>query len=331
MNRRKFVLATGATVTTTIAGCTGGDSKGNDSNTAETQTKESDTTKDLSDEHAAFETIGFEGTKLAVEIQDDANVGFVRLVDANGEELTRMSFGEGVTQNSFAVTGTVDEDVKFVAVKDGETVDTVSKSFSPNLELLSIQRMITAENGSMNVSTDWSNVNRKPRDGVEGFVQRTHDAHGRYGKIDIIDKHKMVVFEFTNTGNAPIFLKGNPAFTSGTATYVANPEANNGKTAIGPRETKQVPGQNTASLLYTEQYGKFSDRGGKSRLSGEAFDTSKICTGEPRDAAYVYWDDTGKKYEKTVTITMSGRVIRLKTDPDERYYTCENVELEDSE
>lgn len=323
MERRSFITTA---LSVSVAGCIGGGSKSNrNNNTSNSEGKTEDTRS-----NSAFHSVEFEGTTLVIELQDGVEVDLVRIVNDNGEKIREFNFGTGVARATTEVRKSLDVEWEFLAVKDEEILDSVTKNFTYNLKITDITRKADTKGVTMNLSTkNWDDTSGYPLEGVDAYAKNTHSGS------DSWELFTTASIEFTNTGNAPVILTGSPEFLSGTPQYVKEPEMGGSEFLIGAHESKYVSANlGTEFLYYTyapvDHYSFDNNPSyAKARKQGKPFDAKTICNGETRESKIVYWDSTGKEYKATVSITYSGKVVRLDLGGHNRYYTCENIEIND--
>lgn len=323
MERRKFIAAAGAAVSGIVAGCTGGGS----SNTDTENNSSAATTKNVAASSTVFQSVGFEeGRTFVIELKDDADVDKVRVVNSKGENVKNLRFGTGVSRVSRTIRKTLNVDWEFIALKEDEEVGSVTKSFTAELDVKDIKRQFETEGLELNVSTNYDEY-YDPKPGVDGHMPETKR------KSDLWPKYSRAVLTVENTGNAPFTLNGKPSFLDGTPQNdkKVRPD-NDNQITIQPGESKQVKTALDYDFLFVTNAG-----GKKSKAMNtwseplrDKYEFESLCTGETIDATLVYFDTSGKRYEKTIPITYSGDLVRLSANHIERYYICENISAENS-
>lgn len=335
MNRRAF-LAAG--VSLGVAGCTGSGSttETEASRTTSTPSPDDDATSPSTTGDAAtsmFTHVGFEGATLVVELAEQAasDVQAVRIDVVDGGRAGRLDFSGDTTRATMEVEDTVRETWRFVALYKGQEVGSVTKEFAPQLTVTDVTRVAETTGLSMTVSEAWNRVEYGPLSGVGGYVTELQE------NPKLARRFTRAAIHFTNTGNAPIVLKGTPQITSGTLIHYATAKRDDSTTLLKPNESTTLaadPGYEfLMRLRKRDGTWRYQDPFNTDRIvvqqAGEEFTGDHVCTGDPRDLTIVIWDDTGTQHEQTASIRFAGRLVRLgaSSDGELRTYTCEQIDV----
>lgn len=330
---RRQLLTIG--ISLSLAGCMGNRSTNNRSNPGTNNTTK--TTGSATESSSVFKKIGFEGTTLVVELENNVSVDIVRVVDSNGEKVGEFKFGEGVSRASTKHGSTLNTKWDFVAVRDGERVATVTKTFEPNLKVAGIARPADSEGLSLDTTSKTPEGQSDLLEGVDGALKDElvgeEDQKRR-------EKFTSAVVTFENTGNAPFALSIKPYLVKGTPQYVKPSEVDKPRTVdsaitIPPKSSKQVRTVTSEVFLIRVAHDAMDNiyelttgyRGYESFGDEEALNPKSRCTGETYDSKLVYFDDNGERYEKPVSITYSGGLYRIMSYSPRRDYVCGNVKI----
>lgn len=314
-SRRKVLTGVAGSVSAALAGCLGG-TESSTSNQSTTAANGNSPTV----ESGTFDSIAFEGTDLVVSLTENADIGKVNMINAKGEGVTSRRVSTGASQVTFSYShGSIDKSVifsgerTFVGVRDGEEVDSVTKTFEPDVKLLNVQTKASAEG-----YTD-------PEANSEAFTQ--------------------LVVEIANEGNAPVALEVDAEGTPSVFTTKGTPKVSNdarpisGHTLLNGGSTMTTIAKTSAYSSGAEPVLEFevNDATGELRHANEQFTGSEkqfpddYATGTEYEFEVVWgFDPSGSEfipYTLSGTVTYSGGLIEL---PDGKYtylYAPKTVEL----
>ncbi|WP_247729557.1 hypothetical protein [Halovivax limisalsi] len=130
--RRAYLTGTACGLVSVLAGCT--TSGDDDPSTGDPSNGETDT----------FPTIEWEGNTLTVTIASDADVGYVDLVDPNGETVKR-DFPKDTAEVSYTLLGEIADgyepgEYQLVAANGESVIDETTISLEPELTITAVKR-----------------------------------------------------------------------------------------------------------------------------------------------------------------------------------------------
>lgn len=319
MRRRKLLSVLGIG-TAAVAGCLG---------TSEDQQRDDN---DSEIDASKFDSIEFEGTELVVTIEDGTDIQTVDAV-INEERTMTFRFGEGVSRDSTGISHTLYETVEFIALDDeGERIDSVKKSFEPELVVVEMHR---AEGQTIGAD----NEEAFGDDGFEFPETRQSDVAESWFEIEAVVE---------NVGNSPVYIpeENQAVIVEGTLSQKDEEELdwNEGKAGddsfvpvspvpVAPGETKPIDviggelGFHAREMDWNDPDN--DDQPGEGRLKAEG-----LCDDTTETVVVVIFDETGKRLEEELEVTYSGEVIYWKHSnwqgwqPYSAIASCETIEFE---
>lgn len=293
MHRRE-ILAAGAASMGVLSGCTSGPSSDPEGDTSSPDGSEDQTT---TVDSAVFKSVGFEGKDLVVEINQDADVTQVNILDETGELVTKMGFTTGATRASRTIKRTLETTWEFVAVKDGEALDSTTIEFAPDI-------VVTDFHPRM--SFDEFNKSTAERDDYEALIS---------AKVTL-----------KNSGNAPFVLGRRPFVTSGVPQPFGDSvrESSLGKAfVIGAGQSKEL------RVLGADRWRLFRMLVPDDYENKEKIEESGYCQDTVQEVTVMFFDESATKYERTIKLRYSGGAVSYNSWSGSTAFRCKHIEKVD--